>query len=66
MFNFKAYLYWVLSGFWHALIAYFVTRTAVMAGGGVRSDGVNGDLWYLSVTVYTCVIVIVSWKLFMY
>ena len=36
------------------------------AGGAVNSDGWNGDLWYFSITVYTCVIVIVTWKIFMY
>lgn len=26
----------------------------------------NGDLWFFSVTIYTCVIVIVTWKLFVF
>ena len=64
IFNYKAYIFWLITGFLHGVVAYFVPLGAIY--GSINNSGWNDDLWYWSVNVYTCVIVIVSYKLFFY
>ena len=64
IFNYRAYIFWLISGFLHAVVAYFVPLSAIW--GGINYDGWNDDLWFWSVVVYTSVIIIVTYKLFFY
>eukprot|EP01017_Pseudomicrothorax_dubius_P049053 TRINITY_DN9054_c0_g1_i2.p1 TRINITY_DN9054_c0_g1~~TRINITY_DN9054_c0_g1_i2.p1 ORF type:complete len:531 (+),score=99.30 TRINITY_DN9054_c0_g1_i2:502-2094(+) len=62
IFNQKNFLSWVIQGLLHGAFIYFGS-TYIFQTVILTRDGYNGDMWVYSITLYTCVVLVVSLKL---
>ncbi|CAG9321794.1 unnamed protein product [Blepharisma stoltei] len=56
---------WVINGFFHSLIIFFIPLYA-LSEGIMNKKGDNYDFWTFSITAFTCVLFIVNLKLFLH
>lgn len=63
IFTSKNFLIWMLNGFFHSGLVFFIPLYAASESNSLSEDGHNYDLWSISITSFTCVIIIVTIKL---
>jgi magnesium-transporting ATPase (P-type) len=63
LFNIKLIGVWLLYGLFHAAIVFFLPY-AFLLNSIVTQQGENPDMWFLSVTSFTSIIIMVNLKLF--
>ena len=62
LFTVKNLLWWIFQGMVYGIAMFWVILTC-LDDQSMNSDGQMVDLWYISITVYTCIILIVDLKL---
>mmetsp|Transcript_12095 Transcript_12095/g.1817 ORF Transcript_12095/g.1817 Transcript_12095/m.1817 type:complete len:138 (+) Transcript_12095:886-1299(+) len=56
----------MLNGFFHSGLVFFVPLYVAAESQSLTDNGHNHDLWSISITSFSCIIVVVSIKLIMY
>ncbi len=62
IFNAKNYVAWMIEALIESLIIFFFTLY-IISGVSVNSTGINSDYWLVSLTIYSSVIMVVTFKL---
>lgn len=65
IFTGKNFTIWVVTGFFHSLIVFFIPLYAVQAGI-IDSAGHNADFWVFSITSFTCIVFLVNVRIALY
>ena len=59
----RVFAEWMLTGFWHSCLIFFIPYYSMTGKNIVNIDGVPSDHWLFGMTVYLCIIIVVSMKL---
>merc|ERR1719221_272642 len=51
---------WLLSGFWHSFVIFFLPYSVMSNGNTTHEDGKANDLWLLGTAVYLLVTIVVN------
>ena len=59
LFTYKNFIFWVTEGFLHGLMV-FILNALVIGPQINNSNGYTSDLWIMSISIYTCIILVTA------
>jgi phospholipid-transporting ATPase len=65
IFTLSAFIWWIMKGFVHAVMVFFITYSA-LTSGILTTDGRNTDLVSFSVIEFTCIVFVVNLEIALY
>lgn len=60
-YNHKVFWFWILNCFYHSMVVYYC-MTWVYGEGSVIPTGQSADNWLFGETIYTMVLITITWK----
>lgn len=63
LFNQYTFLWWMIRGLYEGLITFFIIVEAFQESFILRQDGQPGDQWTMGITMFTCVMFIITFKI---